>query len=182
MRLEIVPLIIGVLIGLLGLALMFDAWTPDEIVVRRERRRQPRVERNRGGEALIGLGVIGMAAAFIGRDTWRYSVVAVIGGTVFLIWGALANRHFIGASISNRGALRRRPANVSSSTSRGVTGPADGAGIGRPPSRPPVSVTQGEPLKGGSGGDAAPGQGPGASGEANDATTVNRPKPGEPGR
>jgi hypothetical protein len=109
MRLEIVPLIVGALIGLLGLGLIFDAWTPDEVVVKRERRRRARIERSRGGEALIGLGVIGMAAAFIGRDTWRYSVVSVIAGAVLLLWGAIANRQYIGASISNRGALRRRP-------------------------------------------------------------------------
>jgi hypothetical protein len=112
MRLEIVPLIIGALVGLLGLGLIFDAWTPDEVVVKRERRRRARVERSRGGEALIGLGVIGMAAAFIGRDTWRYSVMAVIAGAVLLAWGAIANRRYIGASISNRGALRRRAAAV----------------------------------------------------------------------
>jgi hypothetical protein len=110
MRLEVVPLIIGALIGLLGLGLIFDAWTPDDVVVKRERRRRPRIERSRGGEALIGLGVIGMAAAFIGRDTWKYSVMAVIAGAVLLVWGAIANRRYIGASISNRGALRRRDA------------------------------------------------------------------------
>ena len=74
MRIEIVPLIVGALLGLIGLGLIFDAWTPDEIIVKRERRRRPRIERNRGGEAAIGFGVLCMAAAFIGRDTWRYSV------------------------------------------------------------------------------------------------------------
>ena len=109
MRLEIIPVIIGILVCLIGLALVFDAWTPDEIIVKRERRRRPRVERHRGGEAAIGLGVLCMAAAFIGRDTWRYSVVAVIAGAVLLLFGTLSNRHYLGQAISNRGALRRRP-------------------------------------------------------------------------
>src|SRR3954469_20248069 len=109
LRLELVPLIVGVLVGLLGLGLVFDAWTPDEIVVKRERRRRPRIERSRGGEAWIGFGVIAMAAAFIGRDTWRYSVVCVIAGTALLLLGALMNRRYLGERISNRGALRRRP-------------------------------------------------------------------------
>jgi hypothetical protein len=109
MRIEIIPLIAAVIVGLIGLGLIFDAWTPDEIIVKRERRRRIRVERNRGGEAAIGLGVLCMAAAFGGRDTWRYSVVAVIAGTVFLLFGAIKNRHYFGASVSNRGALRRRP-------------------------------------------------------------------------
>lgn len=110
MTLEIIPLILGALVGLLGLGLLFDAWTPDEIIVKRERRRQPRIERSRGGETWIGLGVIGMAAAFVGRDTWRYSVVAVIAGSAFLLLGIIMNWRYLGARVSNRGALRRREA------------------------------------------------------------------------
>jgi hypothetical protein len=108
MRLELIPLIAAALVGLIGLGLIFDAWTPDEIIVKNERRRRPRVERSRGGEALIGLGVLCMAAAFAGRDTWRYSVIAVITGTVLLLLGAFGNRRYLGAVVSNRGALRRR--------------------------------------------------------------------------
>ena len=108
MRLEIIPLILAGIVGLLGLGLIFDAWTPDDIVVKQERRRRPRVERSRGGEAMIGLGILGMAAAFAGRDTWRYSVVAVIAGTVLLLLGIIANRRYLGQVITNRGALRRR--------------------------------------------------------------------------
>jgi hypothetical protein len=108
MRIEIVPLILGALVGLLGLGLIFDAWTPDEISARGERRRRARIERNRGGEAAIGIGVLCMAAAFIGRDTWRYSVIAVIAGAVFMLYGAIRNGKFLGQAVSNRGALRRR--------------------------------------------------------------------------
>ena len=106
--LELIPLIVGALVGLVGLGLVFDAWTPDEIIVKRERRRSPRVERSRKGEAMIGLGVLCMAGAFLGRDTWVYSVVAVIAGSVLLLFGAIANRHYLGELVGNRGALRRR--------------------------------------------------------------------------
>ncbi len=109
MRLELVPLILGVLVGVIGLGLVFDAWTPDEIIVKRERRRRPRVERHRGGEAAIGFGVLCMSAAFIGRDTWRYSVIVVIAGTLLLLYGVIRNRHYLSQAISNRGSLRRRP-------------------------------------------------------------------------
>ncbi|HEX8946462.1 MAG TPA: hypothetical protein VF785_25220 [Gemmatimonadaceae bacterium] len=109
MRLEIIPLIVGILVALVGLGLVFDAWTPDEIIVKRERRRRPRIERSRGGEASIGLGILCMGAAFMGRDTWRYSVVAVIAGAVLLLFGVIRNRRYLGQAISNRGALRRRP-------------------------------------------------------------------------
>jgi hypothetical protein len=53
--------------------------------------------------------MLGMAAAFIGRDTWRWSVVAVIAGTVLLLYGVLRNWRYFGQSLSNRGPLRRRP-------------------------------------------------------------------------
>lgn len=109
MRIEVVPLIIGALFALIGLGLIFDAWTPDDIVVRHERRRRQRIERSRGGEGAIGLGVLCMAAAFIGRDTWSYSVVAVIAGTVFMLYGVIRNARYLGHVISDRGALRRRP-------------------------------------------------------------------------
>jgi hypothetical protein len=107
-NLELIPVIVGGFVGLIGLVLLFDAWTPDEIVVKRERRRSPRMERSRGGEAMVGLGVLCMAGAFIGRDTWVYSVVAVIAGAVLLLLGAFANRKYLGELIGNRGALRRR--------------------------------------------------------------------------
>ena len=112
MRLEIIPLIAAVIVGLIGLGLVFDAWTPDEIIVKQERRRRPRVDRSRGGEAAIGLGVLCMAGAFAGRDTWRYSVIAVIAGTVLLLLGAIGNRRYLAAVVSNRGALRRRSADI----------------------------------------------------------------------
>lgn len=88
MRMETLPLVLGGLVGLIGLLLVLDAWLPDEIVVSRERRRRPRMPRDRRGEAMVGLGIIAMAAAFVGRDTWRYSVVAVMAGAVLLLWGA----------------------------------------------------------------------------------------------
>jgi len=109
MRIELVPLIIGVFVGLVGLGLVFAAWTPDEIIVRKERGRRPRIERSRGGESAIGFGVLCMGAAFLGRDTWRYSVVAVIAGTLLLLLGVIKNRRYLGQAITNRGALRRRP-------------------------------------------------------------------------
>ncbi|HJQ20485.1 MAG TPA: hypothetical protein VJ867_09075 [Gemmatimonadaceae bacterium] len=95
MRLEMLPLVLGVLLGLVGLGLLFDSWAPDTIVVDQERRRRPRRERNRFGETLVGLGVIAMAAAFLGRDTWRYTTLAVIVGTVLLLFGALKNSGYI---------------------------------------------------------------------------------------
>jgi hypothetical protein len=108
MRLEYVPILFGALLALVGLGLVADAWTPDRISSRPERRRSKRAERSRRGEAAIGFGVMCMAAAFLGRDTWRYSIVAVLVGTVLVAAGALASRQYLIAAISRRGVLRRR--------------------------------------------------------------------------
>ena len=106
-RIETIPLIIGVLIALLGIGIMFDAWTPDTMVAH-ERRRRPRIERHRNGEAMIGLGVLALAAAFIGRDNWSYSTLVVIIGALFLVVGTVLNARYVRDLFVNRGPLRRR--------------------------------------------------------------------------
>ena len=101
MRLETIPLILGILFGLLGLGLILDAWL-DEVIVKNERRKRPRRGRDRLGEALVGLGVLAMAAAFLGRDAWRYSTIAVIAGAILLVWGAKRNSGYLKGSMSRR--------------------------------------------------------------------------------
>ncbi len=107
MKLETVPLILGILTALIGLGLLADAWMPESMPGFRERRRSERTERHLGGEAAIGLGVLCMAAALIGRDTWAYVTVSMIAGSVLLVIGTWLNRHYLRDRIANRGALRR---------------------------------------------------------------------------
>lgn len=107
MKIETLPLILGVIVGLMGLALVLDARLPDS-APRRERRRRVRLERSRGGEALIGLGVMAMAVAIMGRDTWRYSILVTLVGVGLLLVGAWKNRHYLRELVVNRGAARRR--------------------------------------------------------------------------
>ena len=107
MRLELIPLIIGGLLGLIGLGLLADAWIPEDAAPFRERRRRPRTERSLGGEAMIGLGVLCMAAAIFSRDTWDYVNVAIIAGAVLLLIGVWMNRRYLRDRFVNRGALRR---------------------------------------------------------------------------
>lgn len=107
MRVETIPLLLGILVALLGAGLIADAWLPERVFYRSERRRRARAERHLGGEAAIGLGVLCMAAALFGRDTWRYGTVVVIVGTILLAIGAWLNRAYLRERISNRGSLRR---------------------------------------------------------------------------
>ena len=106
MRLETLPLIIGGLIGLLGLGLLVDAWLPDDMTGRRERRKRARLGRDRAGEAMVGLGIIAVAAAWIGRDTWRWSVVVVIAGVLLLLWGSKRSAPYLRSAF--QGSTRRR--------------------------------------------------------------------------
>jgi len=91
----------------IGLGLLADAWIPEDVAPFRERRRRARAERSLGGEALIGLGVLCLAAVLVSRDNWDYVNVAIIAAGVLLLLGAWMNRKFLRARIVNRGALRR---------------------------------------------------------------------------
>ena len=107
MRLEHLPVILGVLVALLGAGLVYDALTPDGTIVGVERRRRVRAPRHPRGELLVGLGVLMIAAALLGRDAWRYGTLAVLAGLLLLTAGALLNRHYLRELFSHRGALSR---------------------------------------------------------------------------
>ena len=107
MHLEQIPLFFGVVVAILGLGLVLDAQLPEGFSQSRERRRRERTERNRSGETLVGLGVLAMAAALIGRDTWRYGTLSVLAGAVLLGLGAWLNREYLREMFAFRGAARR---------------------------------------------------------------------------
>jgi hypothetical protein len=108
-RLETFPLVLAVLVGLVGLALIVDAFVSDRGgPPLGERRRRARAERDRLGEVVVGLGTLCMAAALAGRDTWRYGNVAVIAGTILLLTGAALNHRFLRELLLFRGAARRQ--------------------------------------------------------------------------
>jgi membrane-associated phospholipid phosphatase len=116
-KIETFPLIAGGLVALLGLALILDAWMADFTLVRRERRRRPRRIRNRTGEFFIGLGMLGMAGALIGRDEWRYRILATLVGAFFLLLGIAKNGAYLREVLVNRGAKRRADPPIGTATS-----------------------------------------------------------------
>jgi hypothetical protein len=107
MELELVPLVLAGLVGLVGLALVADGWLPDAADRVAERRRHARAERHHGGEVAVGFGLLCAAAALAGRDTWRYATLAVIAAAVLVLGGALLNARYLRERLSNRGAARR---------------------------------------------------------------------------
>ena len=48
-----------------------------------------------------------MAAALIGRDTWRWGTIAVLAGASLIVIGALMNRAYLKEVLLFRGAARR---------------------------------------------------------------------------
>lgn len=107
MRLEQIPVLLGILVALIGAALIYDALTSDGARPFKERRRRVRASLDKSGEMLVAGGCFCEGAALIGRDTWRWGTVMVIAGAVMLFAGALLNRQFLKEMLLFRGAARR---------------------------------------------------------------------------
>ena len=107
MRLEHIPLIIGAIVALIGLAFIADGLMADTVRPGKERRRRMRAERSRAGETIVGIGTLCMAAALIGRDTWRYGTLAVLIGAGLVTIGIILNRSFLKEALLFRGPARR---------------------------------------------------------------------------
>jgi hypothetical protein len=124
-RLELLPIIFGVLVGLGGLALVVDGYLPDSAPRVDERRRRARTERSRPGEIAIGAGLVAVAAALVGRDAWRFGTVAVLLGIALVAIGVGMNGTYLREALTFRGAARR---------GRSADRPVDG-----PPPQPPTT-------------------------------------------
>ena len=107
MRLEQIPVVLGVIVALIGVVLIYDAMKPQALQFGRERRRRVRAPVNASGELLVAGGCFCEGAALIGRDTWRWGTVMVIAGAVMLLAGALLNREHLKEMLLFRGAARR---------------------------------------------------------------------------
>jgi hypothetical protein len=107
MKLEHLPIILGVLIALIGLAIALDAWQAGGVAPLRERRRRTRAVPHKAGQTLVALGTLCMAAALIGRDTWRWGTICVMAGSGLLVIGAIMNRQYLKEVLLFRGAARR---------------------------------------------------------------------------
>jgi hypothetical protein len=107
MRLELVPVVLGVLVLLIAAAIVYDAIRPDGPRPLTERRRRQRAELDIPGEWLVGLGTACLGASLIGNELWRWTTVAVISGIVLIVLGAILNRSYLREMLLFRGAARR---------------------------------------------------------------------------
>lgn len=107
MRLEQLPILLGVLVALIGLTILLDAWQTGGVAPLRERRRRTRAVPHKAGQSLVAIGTLCMAAALMGRDTWRWGTISVLAGGALLIIGAIMNRHYLKEVLLFRGVARR---------------------------------------------------------------------------
>ena len=107
MKLEQVPIVLGVLLCLIAAGIIYDALSPEAGRPFRERRRRQRAEINTPGEWLVALGTACLGASLIGRDDWRWGTVAVLAGVALLVLGGILNWAFLRETLLFRGASRR---------------------------------------------------------------------------
>jgi hypothetical protein len=107
MTLEQFPILLGVLVALIGLTILLDAWQAGGVAPLRERRRRTRAVPHKAGQSLVAIGTLCMAAALMGRDTWRWGTISVLAGVALLIIGAIMNRKYLKEVLLFRGAARR---------------------------------------------------------------------------
>ncbi len=128
MQLEQLPLVLAVLVGLAGSALIVDAFLGERNdTPLAERRRRVRAERHRLGEGLVGLGVLAAAAGLAGRDSWRFGTLMIMGGVVLLLLGAVLNHRLLGEFLFHHGAARRQSGAEPASGPAGATAVPAGA-------------------------------------------------------
>lgn len=95
MRLEHLPLVLGLLFVVAGVALIADALLREQPLMVTDRRKRSRAPRHRGGQVAIGVGTLAVAAALFGRDAWRYGTVAVLLGVVAFASGVWLNWPYV---------------------------------------------------------------------------------------
>ena len=95
MRFELIPVLVGIVLGIVALGLIADALIEDGTFVDTERRRRERPERSRPGELCLGLGALLVAVAFIAPDNWRYTTVAMLAALALFVAGIALNWKYL---------------------------------------------------------------------------------------
>ena len=95
MRLESLPVLLGVIVALFGAVLVFDGAVHDRRTAPVERRKRERPPRSRAGEIFLGVALLFMALALIMRDSWRYTNVAIMLAVASLVAGLMLNMKYV---------------------------------------------------------------------------------------
>ncbi|MFI5242564.1 MAG: hypothetical protein ACHQRL_06110 [Gemmatimonadales bacterium] len=99
MRIETVPLLLGIIVFLVAAAMIADAVVGDESSILGERRSRARPARSKPGQIIFGTGMICVAAALIGRDQWRFTTLTIAVAVVLVVIGVGLNIRYIRGSV-----------------------------------------------------------------------------------
>jgi hypothetical protein len=96
MRIELLPILLGVVAVVIGIVLLLDAVIADGTFTHVERRRSDRPPRNRLGEGFLGAAIILIGASLIGRDQWAYTTLSVLIAVFLGAAGVAMNWRYLG--------------------------------------------------------------------------------------
>jgi hypothetical protein len=99
MRVETIPLILGLLLFLTGAAMIADAIVADSATHVAERRSRERPERSKAGEIVFGAGMLCVAAVLVGKDQWRFTTLVIAIAVVLVVIGVGLNLRYIRGSL-----------------------------------------------------------------------------------
>lgn len=99
MRVETIPIVLGLLLFLISAAMIADAVVAEDHALPAERRSRERPERSRAGQIVFGLGMMCVAAVLVGRDQWRFTTLAIAVAVVLVVVGVAMNLRYIRGSL-----------------------------------------------------------------------------------
>lgn len=97
MRIELLPVLLGLAAIGIGIALIVDASVPDGTFIPVERRHGQRPPRNCLGEGLLGGAIVLLGASLVGRDGWPYTTLSVLLAVVLGAAGVALNWRYLRA-------------------------------------------------------------------------------------
>jgi membrane-associated phospholipid phosphatase len=99
MRVETIPVLLGLAVLLIAAAMIVDAIVADGPSLAADRRSRERPERSRIGEIVLGAGMLCVAAVLIGGDRWRFTTLAIAVAVVLVVVGVGLNIRYIRGSL-----------------------------------------------------------------------------------
>jgi hypothetical protein len=95
MRIELLPIAIGLLGVAIGIVLVVDAAVADGRFIPVERRRRARSPRNSLGEGLLGAAIVLLGTSLLGGDSWPYTTLSVLIAVALGAAGVAMNWHYL---------------------------------------------------------------------------------------
>jgi hypothetical protein len=102
-------MVLGIVLLLLGTALVLDAWVPKPPPPTPDRRHRPRTPLDPVGELAAGIGVGLLGIAFLAHNT-RFETLIIIAAAICVSFGALKNwKYFREVLLFRRSEVSQEP-------------------------------------------------------------------------